>query len=78
MEKCPEYARLETAVSDVLARLANVATIQVEMFRAGNHSEFARLDKEIELIVGEKERAIGALRQHSKEHQCRPIHRSVA
>ncbi len=77
MQKCPEYIRLEVAVSNVLIRLANVATIQAETFRSGNESEFVRLDKEIELIVGEKERAIGALRQHSKEHRCWAF-RSVA
>jgi len=77
MQKCPEYIRLEAAVSNVLSRLANVATIQAETFRSGNESEFVRLDKEIELIVGEKERAIGALRQHSKEHRCWAF-RSVA
>ena len=77
MQKCPEYIRLEAAVSNVLSRLANVATIQAERFRLGDESEFVRLDKEIELIVGEKERAIGALRQHSKEHRCWAF-RSVA
>ncbi len=77
MQKCPEYTRLESAVTDVLLRLANVATVQAEMFRSGNDSEFVRLDKQIELIVGEKERAIGALRQHSKEHRCW-VFRSVA
>jgi hypothetical protein len=70
VQKCAEYIRLEAAVSAVLLRLANVATMQAEMFRSGNDSEFVRLDKETELIVGEKERAIGALRQHSKEHRC--------
>lgn len=77
MQKCPEYIRLESAVTDVLLRLANVATVQAEMFHSGNDSEFVRLDKQIELIVGEKERAIGALRQHSKEHRCW-VFRSVA
>ena len=29
-----------------------------------------RLDKQLELTVGLKERSIGALRQHEKEHGC--------
>jgi hypothetical protein len=73
MQKCPEYMRLETAVREVLLSLANLATMQAEMSHTGNDSEFERLDKQIELIVGEKERAIGALRQHSKEHRCGPM-----
>ena len=31
-----------------------------------------RLDKELELTVGLKERTIGALSQHTKEHRCQP------
>jgi len=28
-----------------------------------------RLDKELEIVMGAKERAIGALRQHEREHR---------
>jgi hypothetical protein len=31
---------------------------------------FARLDKELETTVGRKERIVGALRQHVKDHKC--------
>jgi len=30
------------------------------------------VDKKLENLVGAKERAIGALRQHLKEHKCQP------
>jgi len=73
MQKCPEYMRLERAVREVLLSLANLATMQAEMFHSGNDAEFVRLDKQLELLVGEKERAIGALRQHAKDHQCGPM-----
>jgi hypothetical protein len=29
-----------------------------------------RLDKELELLLGEKERRIGAMHQHAEEHKC--------
>lgn len=32
-----------------------------------------RGDKELELLVGKKERAFGALRQHAMEHKCQQI-----
>jgi hypothetical protein len=33
-------------------------------------TEFMKIDKELENTVGEKERAIGALRQHAEEQGC--------
>jgi hypothetical protein len=37
-----------------------------------DNSEFVRLDKKMKLTVGRKERIIGALGQHAKDHGCRP------
>ena len=70
MTKCPELARLQSEVENVLGNLAQVTTLQLEIFRTGDMREWKRLDKELELTVGEKERCIGALRQHIREHQC--------
>jgi hypothetical protein len=76
MEKCPEYARLRTDVENVLGNLAQVTTLLLELFRSDNSEKYKHLDKELELTVGEKERAVGALRQHIREHKCRPTERS--
>ena len=70
MGKCPELARLESEVENVLGNLAQTTTLQLELFRAGDMGNWKRLDKELELTVGEKERTIGALRQHIREHGC--------
>lgn len=75
MEKCPEYARLRTEVENVLGNLAQVTTLLLELFRSDNSEKYKHLDKELELTVGEKERAVGALRQHIREHKCRPTER---
>jgi hypothetical protein len=69
--KCPELAGLQSDVENVLANLAQITTLQLELFRAGNMQDRRRLDRELELTVGKKERSIGALRQHIKEHNCR-------
>jgi hypothetical protein len=53
-----------------------VTTLELELFRARNFAHVSRVDKKLEMIVGEKERAIGALRQHVREHKCQP--RSLA
>jgi len=70
MANCPEYDRLHAQVESVLGNLAQVSTLLLELFRSKDLAGVHRLDKELELTVGEKERTIGALRQHVKEHKC--------
>jgi hypothetical protein len=70
MANCPEYNRLRTEVENVLGNLAQATMLLLELFRAGDDDRYKHLDKELELTVGEKERAIGALRQHIREHKC--------
>jgi hypothetical protein len=70
MTECQEYERLRAHVETVLAKLAQVSTVLLELFRSQDLAGVHRLDKELELTVGEKERSIGALRQHVHEHNC--------
>jgi hypothetical protein len=68
MTRCPEYDRLHADVENLHGNLAQVATL--ELFRSKDLDGVHRVDKELELTVGEKERSIGALRQHIKDHKC--------
>jgi hypothetical protein len=68
--KCNERAKLEGQANSVLEKLVRLTNAQLEVFQARNHAEFMRLDRELELTVGEKERTIGAVRQHIQEHGC--------
>lgn len=70
MPNCPEYDRLHVEVENVLGNLAQVTTLLLDLFRSKDLAGVVRLDKELELTVGEKERVLGALRQHIKEHKC--------
>lgn len=70
MKRCPEYDRLSSQVEEMLQKLVDTVTLQLEIFRSKKPGEFMRVDKELELMVGEKERRIGALRQHADEHKC--------
>jgi hypothetical protein len=45
-----------------------LTTDQLAAFRRRDDSTFMRLDKELELTIGLKERTIGALREHRREH----------
>lgn len=70
--RCPEYIRLEGEVSAVLQKLTEITSAQLTAFQENDPGKVMRLDKELELAIGEKERSLGALRQHVKEHRCQP------
>ena len=70
-EKCAELAKLEEGVRSVLQQLIELTAAQLQAFRTHDQPEFLRLDKELENMIGVKERRIGALRQHGQEHGCR-------
>jgi hypothetical protein len=53
-----------------LRKVSEIATAQVESFRAKDKDSFTKLDKELEQTVGEKERTIGGFTQHCKDHNC--------
>jgi len=73
MDLCPEHRRLAQIVESVLAKLADLTQTHLRMFQEGDYVGSKRIDRELELTVGEKERAIGALRQHLTEHKCHGI-----
>jgi hypothetical protein len=70
MDECAEYNRLRGEVENVLGNLAQVTTLLLELFRSKDFPGVQRLDKELELTVGEKERCLGAFRQHLRDHHC--------
>jgi hypothetical protein len=70
VDRCPEYEKLSSRVDEMLKKLVDTTSLQLEIFRSKKPGEFMRVDKELELLVGEKERRIGALRQHVDEHHC--------
>lgn len=70
MEQCSEHAQLETAVLAILKKIEGIVMEQICSFQEDDHARFNALDKALELAVGEKERSIGALRQHEIDHRC--------
>ncbi len=70
MSHCEKYDQLAENVERCLDQIAHTTTEQLQAFRSNDHARLMRLDKELELTMGSKERAIGALREHMKEHGC--------
>jgi hypothetical protein len=72
-DQCQEYANLQQELQLVLQTLSDLTKAMLDAFRANDRGAFARLDKDLETSVGRKERVVGALRQHIKDHKCAGI-----
>jgi hypothetical protein len=68
--KCPECANLEPEVQLTLQTLSYLTRAMLDAFHNCQRDRFVQLDKELEATIGRKERTMGALRQHIKEHKC--------
>ncbi len=69
-DPCRVETKLAQAAAVILTRLIELTTAQLEASREGRRGDVLRLDKELENTVGDKERALGALDEHRKEHGC--------
>ena len=69
-QACKIRERLENVVQLHLRELASLATEEVEIVSTGDRARILEVDKRIENLIGEKERALGALNEHRSEHGC--------
>ena len=67
---CPVRNQLTTRADQVLKTIATLLQAQIDALAVNDQDTLLKLDKELELAFGEKERAFGALRQHKSEHGC--------
>ena len=70
MPECQELNRLIAVLESTLANLAQVTTLLLDLIRSRDLHSWGQLDRRLEITLGEKERALGALRQHIRDHQC--------
>lgn len=57
-------------VQRVLHNLSQLLAQEIEALPTGSESLILGIDREIDRTFGEKERAMGALQQHKREHGC--------
>lgn len=57
-------------VQERLIALADLAREEAEAIRRQDDHAADEVDKRIEHMLGLKERAMGALREHAREHGC--------
>ncbi len=60
---------MQEEVDAILRKISKLTSEQVTTFGT-DMGRFMKLDKELELAIGEKERLVGAARQHAKDHKC--------
>ena len=67
---CRRQQELIAETQHHLIRLSELARMQSEALQTGSENVVLELDRQVENALGEKERALGALREHRSQHGC--------
>ena len=67
---CVTQIKLSEIVQAHLMQIASLSRATADALANQNENLAHDLDREVEREIGEKERAMGALRQHRVEHGC--------
>lgn len=67
---CLQQQSLIAEVQEHLIQISHLTREIAEALAHGNENFAAELDKQVDAELGKKERAMGALHQHRKEHGC--------
>jgi hypothetical protein len=67
---CPRQQELVQETQAHLIRLSELARLEADAIANRNENLILALDQDIENTLGLKERALGALHGHRKEHGC--------
>ena len=67
---CAHQQELIEVVRKHLARIAELSRETAEALAARDVGRAMEIDKKIELELGAKERGMGALHEHKREHGC--------
>ena len=70
LSPCPKNRELLQNVVAKLTELSNLSSRQAEARKAGEISLATELDRQLDLLHGEKERRVGAWQEHVREHGC--------
>jgi hypothetical protein len=67
---CVQQQTLISEVQDHLIQISELTRAIADALANGNENTAAEMDKQVDVELGKKERAMGALHQHRKEHGC--------
>ena len=69
-ERCYRQQTLIDEAQRHLIRISELTRAIADALANGNENVAAELDKQVDLELGLKERAMGALHEHRREHGC--------
>jgi len=69
-QACQRQQELLAEVQRILLKLSELARAESKAMESRSENAWLEIDKQIELTIGEKERSMGALKQHRDEHGC--------
>ena len=67
---CPKNQEMVEVIAGKLTQIVELAQAQTEARRNGDRKRAIELDKQLDLLYGEKERSVGAWQEHAAEHGC--------
>ena len=67
---CPIRDRLASALRAILVKTIQLEQQLADTLKSNGTARQAEIDLQIDILIGEKERALGALNQHREEHGC--------
>ena len=70
LSSCSKNRELLNVVVRKLDQLANLSNEQKAARESGDPGRAMDLDRELDLVFGEKERSVGAWQEHTREHGC--------
>jgi hypothetical protein len=70
MKPCPEQERLRAEVHAILTEIDRLNEDSIKALAAWEDERLMAIDKELETLMGQKERVYGALFQHRNDHGC--------
>lgn len=70
LSSCPTNRELLNVVVSKLKKLSELSQAQAEARENGDVATATKLDRDLDLTQGEKERSVGAWHQHVREHGC--------
>ncbi len=68
--KCAKRDKLRNRAAHILGVLVKLGNEQIECLKRDDQKRLREVDKRLDLYYGKKERALGALREHTEEHGC--------
>ena len=70
LTECATRDNLRNRAAHALGMIVKLGNEQLDCLHRNDQKRLLEIDQELEIAFGEKERALGAWREHREEHGC--------